>query len=71
MRAFLRSWAGLSGGIVQVLASLGALTVGTLDELYQRFTPLRVSSGWDTLADIVGAAIGQLLYWCFTVKRRS
>ena len=41
---------------------IAAVIIGGLDEFYQRFTPMRVSSLSDAFADAVGAFIGQFLY---------
>lgn len=62
-RAISGSFSGLARVAVHGLALGGALTVGTLDEFYQRFVPFRVSSPWDTLFDCIGAAVGIWLYW--------
>ncbi len=63
VRAIAGSFFGLTGTLVHAWAFVGALTVGTLDELYQRLIPLKMSSPWDTLFDCIGAAVGQWLYW--------
>ncbi len=39
-----------------------SIGIGGLDELYQRFIPPRITSGWDLLFDGIGAAVGIWLY---------
>ncbi len=62
VRAISRTWTGLKANRLHAWAALAALLVGTVDEIYQGFIPLRISSPWDTLADLVGAVAGQFLY---------
>ena len=62
VRAISRSWVGLGGKRVHAWATVGAILVGSLDEIYQKFIPLRISSPWDALTDVIGAAAGQYLY---------
>lgn len=40
------------------LAVLAAAGYGVTDEIHQAFVPFRESSGWDALADAVGATLG-------------
>ncbi len=42
--------------------------VGGLDEFYQSFIDTRISSAWDALADLIGGALGFLLYRRRTAK---
>ena len=65
-RAFRRSFSFARWGLVQTLAFVAAVAVGSADEFYQRFIPPRFSSIWDTLWDGVGASLGQWFY-----QRRS
>ena len=45
-----------------VLVLALALIVGGLDEFYQSFVDTRISSVWDALFDLAGAALGLALY---------
>ncbi|MBI3615413.1 MAG: VanZ family protein [Candidatus Omnitrophica bacterium] len=65
-RALRHSLPSKGWRIVQALALIGAVFVGSADEFYQRFVPLRFSSIWDTVADCAGALFGQAFY-----QRRS
>ncbi len=57
-RAF-RSAAGVWGARYRLpLAILAAALYGITDEVHQAFVPLREASGWDWLADTVGAMVG-------------
>ncbi|MCP9452059.1 MAG: VanZ family protein [Nitrospira sp.] len=47
----VKPWAGL-------LAVLATSLYGLSDEIHQAFVPNRESSGWDWLADSVGASLG-------------
>jgi VanZ family protein len=44
-----------------LLAIVLGVAYGVLDEVHQSFTPGRDTSGWDVLADSVGAIVGALL----------
>ena len=61
-RAFRRSKERWVWSRVQAFSLLCAVAVGGMDEWYQRFIPLRVSSLWDLLWDGIGAALGQQIY---------
>jgi VanZ family protein len=51
------------------LAILTAAAYGVSDEIHQAFIPSRESSGWDVLADGVGAAIAACgWHWCWKVE---
>ncbi len=57
-RTFLRMrWPALG-----TLALALALAVGGLDEFHQSFVDTRISSPWDALFDLAGAALGLALY---------
>lgn len=47
--------------LIFLLIVLFCLLYGISDEVHQIFVPFRSSSGWDILADTVGAAIAVLL----------
>jgi VanZ family protein len=57
---------GLGGRARVAVAFLAAALFGCLDEAYQSLTPGRHSSGWDALADAVGAAFGVALAWAWS-----
>lgn len=44
------------------------LIVGTLDEYFQSFVPMRIASPWDFLADAGGVLLGLALYRWRTAK---
>ena len=48
--------------------AIGAL-IATCDELFQSTVPRRHSSIFDGLADTLGIALGQLLYWRWRARR--
>jgi VanZ family protein len=48
--------------------AIGAL-IATSDELFQSTVPNRQSSFYDGLADTLGIALGQLLYWRWRERR--
>lgn len=54
-------------------ATLLAIAIGALiatgDELFQSTVPRRQSSVYDGLADTLGIALGQLLYWRWRARR--
>jgi VanZ family protein len=50
------------------LAILAASLYGLTDEIHQAFVPNRISSGWDVLADFVGAALASA-GWHWNTKR--
>ena len=59
---------GLRGWRMVLLAVLGALLVGVLDEWHQMFLPGR-QAGWDDLAaDVVGGLLGA---WLVTRRKES
>lgn len=66
----IRLRVGWEIGACAVAAVVVAALFGCLDETYQRFTPGRDSSGFDALADAVGATIGVALAWTF-IRRRA
>ena len=43
------------------LAIVLAIAYGAVDELHQSFTPGRELSGWDVVADAIGACLGALV----------
>jgi VanZ family protein len=45
-----------------------ATAVGSWDEYLQSFIPLKVSSQWDLVFDVLGAGLGQGLYGWFRSK---
>jgi len=51
-------------------AVLASGLYGVLDELHQRFTPGRLSSGWDAVADLAGALAGGAVIWMILKRRR-
>lgn len=57
-RAFRYSWREQSEVFLGVVAFVGVILFGCADEMYQLFTPLRYSGGWDLLADALGGIIG-------------
>lgn len=63
LRAILQSGLALAWPAAYRYTGYGVLLVGSLDEIYQRFTPLRSSDPFDVAADFLGAAAGQLFYW--------
>jgi VanZ family protein len=62
--------AGRSGFRTVVFGALTGLVVGTLDELYQRTTPGREVSALDTVADVIGASLGALV-WVVVARRQA
>ncbi len=48
--------------------AIGAL-IATCDEFFQSTVPNRQSSVYDALADTLGLALGQLLYWRWRARR--
>ena len=51
---------GLSARWLVPLAAFGGALYGLTDEWHQSFVPNRDASGWDALADAVGATLGAL-----------
>ena len=62
IRAFVWSWIVVARGRLRLAAIAAALVIGALDEYYQSFTPMRISSVWDWLFDGLGAFLGLALY---------
>lgn len=44
------------------LSVVSAVLYGAFDELHQSFVPTRSADGFDLLADVLGAAVGTLVY---------
>lgn len=65
LRASHRNFPGAAWSWVVWICFLGALGVGTLDELYQSFVPLKSTSGWDLFSDSLGVSVGEWAYWSF------
>jgi VanZ family protein len=64
LRALNGSWPNGYRWLYLVLAgAIIAAVVGGLDEYVQQFTPTRSSSILDWSADLIGAMMGQTLYW--------
>ena len=60
-RAALLTW-DPSRRMAVVWGTLLATLFGAVDELHQRFVPGRQSSGWDLVADLLGASLGAVLF---------
>jgi len=56
---------------VNVFSMLATTLYGASDEFHQRFVPGRISSGWDVLADFVGAVVGVLVYSRYLKKNKK
>lgn len=61
-RAFRYSWREQSEVFLGILTFVGVIVFGCADELYQYFTPLRYSGGWDLMADALGGVLGVCLW---------
>ena len=61
-RAFRYSSREQSEVVLGVLAFSSVILFGCVDEMYQWFTPLRYSGGWDLMADALGGIIGVYLW---------
>jgi VanZ family protein len=57
-RAFRHAAGTGAGRAAFTLAVLASGGYGVTDEIHQAFVPYRDASGWDVLADTVGAALG-------------
>lgn len=66
--AFNRSVRQSRPGLVVVITSLWSLAYGLSDEFHQSFIPGRSVSGFDVLADFVGALLVGAAWWLY---RRS
>lgn len=61
---------GLSENKLALAAWLFCCVYGLSDEWHQSFVPGRTSSGWDWLADSLGAATASLALLAFGLKQR-
>lgn len=62
---------GLAESRLALAAWLFCCVYGLSDEWHQSFVPGRSSSGWDWLADSLGAAAASMILWAFGPKQRS
>lgn len=62
---------GLIGRNLALASMLFCSVYGLSDEWHQSFVPGRTSSGWDWLADSLGAASATLALLTFRLKERS
>ncbi len=60
--AYLSEHALLSGMLIATLYAIS-------DETHQFFTPNRASEIWDLNADVLGIALGTLVFWKFPTKK--
>jgi VanZ family protein len=67
-RAFRHAAGNWGRQYALALAILAASLYGLSDEIHQAFTPNRVSSGWDLLADVIGATLAGA-GWHWNTKR--
>jgi len=70
-RALAASAPGLGPAALWAAAMLGAALFGAVDEWYQSFTPGRLSSRYDALADAAGAVAGAALNGLWLVRRKG
>ena len=61
-RALRRTFLRINWPAMGAIALALALMVAGLDEFYQSFVDTRISSAWDALFDLAGAAVGFALY---------
>ena len=61
-RAVHRTFRGMRWVVLAVVVVALAAMVGGSDEFYQSFVDTRISSVWDALFDVIGAALGCALY---------
>jgi VanZ family protein len=69
--AWIRAFAGgrLTAAPAELLAAFAiAALFGLSDEFHQSFVPGRESSGWDVLADALGAAAAALGCWLWRIR---
>ena len=61
-RALRRTFGRMKWLAISVRVLIAVALVGGLDEFYQSFIDTRISSAWDAAADLMGGALGLLLY---------